>query len=84
MRKMITSAVIAFATISLAGCVGPEETINEGVTLGAGNAVAHNSALQIIDPWPPGVQDTDLVVPAERESSDTSAVGTDVTAQPAL
>ena len=84
MRRVIISAVMAFATISLAGCVGPEETVNEGVTLGAGNAVAHNSALQIIDPWPPGVQDTDLIVPAERDSSDNGAAATDATAQPVL
>ncbi len=32
----------------------------------AGNSQKHNSALQIIDPWPQGVQDTDLEVPAER------------------
>ena len=84
MRKTPTLIALAFATISVAGCVGPQETVNEGVTLGAGNAVAHNSALQIIDPWPPGVQDTDLVVPAERESSGTAAAATDATAQPVL
>jgi len=84
MRKTTTLFAIAFAAIPLAGCVGPEETVNEGVTLGAGNAVAHNSALQIIDPWPPGVQDTDLIVPAERDSSDNGAAATDATAQPVL
>ncbi len=84
MRKTTTRIALAVATISLAGCVGPEETLNEGVTLGAGNAMAHNSALQSIDPWPAGVQDTDLVVPAERESSDTAAAATDSAAQPAL
>lgn len=83
MHKTKTLIAMALVTTTLAACVGPEETLNEGVTLGAGNAIAHNSALQIIDPWPPGVQDTDLVVPAERESSDT-AVATDAAAQPAL
>ena len=82
MLKTKTRIIMALATISLAGCVGPEETLNEGVTLGAGNAVAHNSALQIIDPWPPGVQDTDLVVPAERESGETATA--DASVQPAL
>lgn len=84
MRKTTILVATAFAALSLAGCVGPEETVNEGVTLGAGNAVAHNSALQIIDPWPPGVQDTDLVVPAERESSDGAGAATETTAQPVL
>ena len=84
MRKTPTLIALAFAAIPVAGCVGPQETVNEGVTLGAGNAVAHNSALQIIDPWPPGVQDTDLVVPAERDSADTAAATNDAAAQPAL
>lgn len=84
MRATTTLFSIAFAAVSLAGCVGPEETLNEGVTLGAGNAMAHNSALQIIDPWPPGVQDTDLVVPADRGGSDAPTAGGDTPVQPAL
>ena len=63
---------IVIAVAPLAGCVGPEEPAYEGVTLGAGNAIAHNSALQIIDPWPPGVQDTDIAVPADRGDEDTA------------
>ncbi|QKV17785.1 hypothetical protein [Oricola thermophila] len=47
----------------------------EGITLGAGNSVAANSALQIIDPWPSGVQDTDLVVPAERGGTEATGNG---------
>ena len=65
---------VAVAALPLAGCVGPsDEALTEGVTLGAGNAIAHNSALQIIDPWPAGVQNTKLKVPAERDKPSTAA-----------
>lgn len=73
MRTFRTCLVATLAALPLTGCYSPPETIYEGVTLGAGDAIAHNSALQIIDPWPPGVQDTDLAVPAERgEEADTT------------
>lgn len=54
-----------FLTALVSGCTLAEEPELEGITLAGGNAVAHNSSLQIIDPWPAGVQDTDLNVPAE-------------------
>lgn len=78
---LLVAAVIAAAP--LAGCVGPEDTLREGVTLGGGEAIAHNSALQIIDPWPPGVQDTDLRVPAKRDDA-AAASDAQAPAQPAI
>lgn len=76
MRILKTLCLAVAVTAPLAGCFGPEETIYEGITLGAGNAMAHNSALQIIDPWPPGVQDTDIVVPADRGGEEGAGGGT--------
>ena len=67
---------ILLATCLLAGvaaCQSTEDRRVEGLTLVAGNAIAQNTALQVIDPWPAGVQNTDLVVPAERAASATSA-----------
>lgn len=55
------------AAAALAGCVSDTGRI-DGVTSGVGNAIAANTAMQIVDPWPQGVQDTDLGVPAERTS----------------
>ncbi len=80
----ITAAValMGFAT----GCAQYLER-NEGVTLSAGDAVAHNKAVQMIDPWPlyagqtniPGNGERMLVAlkkyrenkPAKSEGSDT-------------
>lgn len=52
--------------LPLAGCNTAEDPRLEGVALDAGDAIARNSALQIIDPWPANVQDTNLKVPAVR------------------
>lgn len=65
------SAILAAATLGLAGCTSADRVRTEGVTTSSGNAVAANTVLQMVDPWPYGVQDTSLRVPAERPSSDT-------------
>ena len=64
---MMRSLTFVCMTALLAGCIGGERY--EGVTLGAGNAIAANTAMQMVDPWQRGVEDTDLVVPAERAPS---------------
>lgn len=52
--------------LPLAGCMGDGVGRMDGVTSGAGNAIAANTVMQMVDPWQPGVEDTDLKVPAER------------------
>lgn len=53
-------------SVSLTGCAGNQERV-EGVTFAAGDAIAANTAMQIIDPWPRNVQHVDIAVPANRE-----------------
>ena len=53
MRTSILAMLAVLAILGVAGC---------------NTAMAHNSALQIIDPWPPGVQDADFAVSAGRAS----------------
>ena len=38
------------------------------MTPGAGDAIAANTVMQMVDPWQYGVQDTDLSVPADRSA----------------
>jgi hypothetical protein len=64
MRKSIVG-MAALAGL-LSGCAQDDFMRTEGLTLGIGDAVATNSALQIIDPWPAGVEDTTLNPPADR------------------
>ncbi|MEL6203458.1 MAG: hypothetical protein AAFR39_13995 [Pseudomonadota bacterium] len=65
MRTMTSTLLVSISAITLSGCTQIFQA-NDGVTFGAGNAVAHNTALQVVDPWPGGVQDTNLIVPANR------------------
>lgn len=54
------------AVLLLAGCAKQDFYRTDSLTLGAGDAIARNTALQVIDPWPQGVEDTRLLVPADR------------------
>ncbi|MDX8482224.1 hypothetical protein RFN28_27755 [Mesorhizobium sp. VK24D] len=58
---------------ALVGCTSDDYVRTEGVTPAAGNAQASNTAMQMVDPWLYGVQNTRLLVPAQRTSSTASA-----------
>ena len=51
------------------GCTSDDYVRSEGVTTGAGNAQAANTVMQMVDPWKYGVQNTRLLVPAQRGSA---------------
>ncbi|MEO1701071.1 MAG: hypothetical protein AAFR71_03390 [Pseudomonadota bacterium] len=74
MKSLTSTLFVGVSAVALSACT---QTYNEtdGVTLAAGNAAAYNSALQIIDPWPEGVQDTNLVVPADRDGPGNTTDG---------
>ncbi len=61
-------SIVGILTLAglLVGCAQDDLLRTEGLTLTAGDSIARNSALQIIDPWPAGVEDTNLSVPADR------------------
>lgn len=65
--KLFRFAVIATAVVGT-GCTSDDHLRIEGLTPGAGNAIAANTAMQMVDPWQYGVQHTDLDVPADRNS----------------
>ncbi|MFZ2101500.1 MAG: hypothetical protein WAU86_13140 [Oricola sp.] len=75
MSKFRIAMTLALGAPLLAGCQTAEDKDIEGVTLAAGNAVAYNSALQIIDPWPAGVQDTNIKVPSDRGAKPAATPG---------
>ena len=51
-ERALTLAALAAAAALLCGCHQPYFARNEGVTFQAGDAVAANKAIHIIDPWP--------------------------------
>ena len=73
MSKAITLAALAAACCALAGCSETYQRV-DGVTPGAGDAIAANTVMQMVDPWPYGAQDTDLKVPADRSAQQEKAV----------
>lgn len=66
MNKLPGLPLLAAVALGVSGCNHEDFVRTEGLTTGAGNAMAANTAMQMVDPWPAGVQDTRLRVPAER------------------
>ena len=75
MRKAILIA-FGLSLLAAAGCTTDDYMRIEGMTPDAGNAQAANTVMQMVDPWQPGVQNTNLKVPADR-SATAPATGDD-------
>jgi hypothetical protein len=63
-RHMLSIGFAAVCSL-LSGCTETFQRL-DGVTPAAGDAIAANTVMQMVDPWQYGVQDTDLKVPADR------------------
>ena len=72
-------ALLGFFALAAAGCTTDDTQRIDGLTYGAGDAIAANTVMQMVDPWQDGVQHTNLKVPSERpaatKSTDASAAG---------
>jgi len=63
MRRLFGLALLG----GLAACTTADKGLTtNGVTPGAGNAQTANTVMQMVDPWPEGIDDTELKVPADR------------------
>lgn len=69
----MTRLIIFALAASLAGCTSDQTMRRDGVTPGAGNAIAANTAMQMVDPWMPGVQNTNLRVPSSSGAQTAAA-----------
>lgn len=69
MRAQAKVAVLMGFAGLLSGCMSEATRRADGLTDGAGNAAASNTVMQMVDPWPNGVQDTRLLVPAVRPAA---------------
>jgi len=54
------------ASLFLTACQYEQLNRSEFMSQSSGNAIAHNSALQIVDPWPRVAGNNDLDVPAVK------------------
>jgi len=66
-KRLAIPAALATAVLLLAGCATEPPMRSETIDFGAGDAIAANTVLQMVDPWPLGARDTRLAVPANRE-----------------
>ncbi len=67
--------IAVLAGLVLQSCAREDTLRTEGLTIGAGDAMARNTALQVIDPWPAGVEDTDLIIPNKRPNEKVEDAG---------
>ena len=73
MRIQANLAVLVGLAGLASGCMAVATRRADGLTNGAGNTMASNSVMQLVDPWQDGVQDTHLLVPASRGTAAASA-----------
>lgn len=73
MRTRAKLAVLVGVASLGSGCMNEDYRRADGITTGAGDKLAGNTVMQMVDPWRYGVQDTDLLVPANRGSIDAAA-----------
>ncbi len=64
--KAVRLGTVLALALAAGACASDDFRRGTGITDEAGNAIAHNTALQMVDPWPAGVDDTDLSVPHDR------------------
>ena len=62
---VLGASVLCLATLGLSGCEDYRSR-RDSVISEHGNAVAHNIAVQTIDPWPPASRDARIDVDGER------------------
>ena len=81
--RLIAAAVAAAVLgASLGGCSEMYFDHREGVTLGAGDAVAANAAMQTIDPWPARSRNTNIATNGQRMQSAIERYRTNNVTQP--
>jgi hypothetical protein len=73
MGNTLRTGFSLLAAVSLVGCSTEDLSRNDGLTFAAGNAIHANTVMQMVDPWQPGVQNTKLLIPADRTSKTTAA-----------
>lgn len=65
MRAKSRFAFAVLPLLAASGCMSEDVLRYDGVTTSAGNAIAANTMMQMVDPWQPGVENTRLRTPAD-------------------
>ena len=73
MRAQAKLAVLIGLVGFGSGCMSDAYRRADGLTEGAGDKLAANSVMQMVDPWQDGVENTRLLVPAARGTATAGA-----------
>ena len=65
LRRLASAALLALAATGVASCE-EHRARRDSITLEHGNAVAHNIAVQTIDPWPANSRNNRIDIDGER------------------
>lgn len=66
MKNSLVKIPLLVTALSLSGCQYEQLYRAEAMSPAAGNAIAHNTALQVTDPWPRSSANNNLEVPAVK------------------
>lgn len=77
---MRAALLAGLSCLALAGCMSEDVLHYDGVTTAAGDAIAANTAMQMIDPWPAGVEQTRFPTPAVRPEPTAESGNADASA----
>ncbi len=75
MRARLLLLATGVVALLASACTSDDVMRIDGVTPYAGDAIAANTVMQMVDPWQYGVQDTNLKVPHERPATASSSAG---------
>lgn len=71
MKRLLSTTGLVGTLAMLAACSTADDPAVKTSSLG--NAIAANTVMQMVDPWPAGVDDTELLVPAQRAAQAAEA-----------
>ena len=73
MQAILKRTALVCIAASASGCMSDDYRRADGLTDGAGDSIAANTVMQMVDPWQNGVQETRLLVPAARPATTGAA-----------
>jgi hypothetical protein len=74
MKRLLSTTGLVGTLAVLAACSTADDPAVKTSSLG--NAIAANTVMQMVDPWPEGVDDTNLKTPAEHPQKKTDETPT--------
>lgn len=82
-RVIAAAGTVAALVMTIGGCSQLYLDRRDAISLSAGDGIAANQAVQVIDPWPPHSGNTNLVFNGQRMQAAAERYRTNTVVQPA-